>query len=82
MDNVTPLGVSRRGRIVWGDEDGHRDFSPRVQLIASRIAGVVLIVFGLVALLLATGVIPAAPWAPLHETPPAQPVEQGRTVNV
>jgi hypothetical protein len=45
---VTPVGVTRRGRLVWEDERGERDFSPATQRRV-RVGGAVF--------------LPAAPWS-------------------
>lgn len=63
-DNPTPIGVTHRGRIVWANENGERDFSPETQRLIRRLSLVFALVVTLLALGFATGIIPAAPWAP------------------
>jgi hypothetical protein len=60
---VTPVGVTRRGRLVWEDERGERDFSPATQRRVRVGGAVFLALVLLLALGVATGVVPAAPWS-------------------
>lgn len=65
-DDLTPA-VTRKGKIIWLDADGNREFSALTQ---QRIQVVAIIFLTLVAALglgLATGVIEPAPWSPMGQ---------------
>lgn len=62
---VTPIGVTPKGRIVWADADGNREFSPVVQRRVWLASVAFVALFILLALGLVTGLIPAAPWSPI-----------------
>lgn len=60
--NTTPIGVDRKGRLVWGDAAGNRDFSPTTQR-RIRIAAALFLTAVLVATVV--GLIAPAPWSPM-----------------
>lgn len=61
-----PDAIDRKGRGVYLDTNGHRDFSPAQLRRVQAIAAVLLLAAALVgvwAYLAVSGVVPAAPWS-------------------
>lgn len=65
--DVTPIGVTRKGRLVYGDQNGEREFSPRTMRAIQLGSAALLLIVGLAVVLTALGIIPPAPWSPMGQ---------------
>lgn len=64
--NNIPDAIDRKGRGVYLDTNGHREFSPAQMKRVQATAKVFLIVAALIAVwafLAVAGIVPAAPWS-------------------
>jgi hypothetical protein len=60
---VQVAGVTRRGNLVWEDEDGNREWSPRTQRRVQIGSIVAVVLLAALVLAMVTGLVPAAPWS-------------------
>lgn len=62
-----PAAMTQKGRPVYLDANGDRDFSPQTQAVIRSIVVAVLTFVALLAAGVGTGIIPPAPWSPMGQ---------------
>jgi hypothetical protein len=64
--DLTPA-VTAKGRIIWLNADGEREFGPLTQQRIQVAAGLLFLLLGLLLVGIYTGKLPAAPWSPIGQ---------------